>query len=454
MSMGLRIFSVVGEALNFGFRRMETIARVAWLPVILLMIVNMVTVFAYLSVIAERLITFTDLSNYTVAQQTFMRLAATGFSKSPQEMWLITGVNLTLSWILISSYMAPLIRYAGLGEKPAPGAVRAPFGADQLRYIGSSILSFLFVAVLVFGPIAGATYYVMKYIADALSQTIATFPDPSSLHTIEVTTLAQQLAGQGSSFIYDNAIPLAGVAPLAALLWVIIFLHFHPRNRPAAGDGGNMILRAIVTLGLTAGLLGVGYFLLAEVMLNTFKSSAGFLGSAANLASQLQVDASAVLESLGFLLKSPVARLLFFATVSFYLVNYFGLRLFAYPGVAVCRKSVALGQTLKVTRGWNIIRLWVIVTFLSAMLGFVQVFIINGLFLTVFLPWIVTLLYEATATSTKLVNSGAVGDWVLPTFVWIWNITKMAINVVWGFFSFGVAAGLYGRLYRESEAGA
>ena len=39
--MGLRIFSVVGEALNFGGRRMETIARVAWLPLLLSMIATM-----------------------------------------------------------------------------------------------------------------------------------------------------------------------------------------------------------------------------------------------------------------------------------------------------------------------------------------------------------------------------------------------------------------------------
>ena len=44
--MALGVFSVTGEALNFGGRRMETIMRVSWLPVALLLIVNMATVFA------------------------------------------------------------------------------------------------------------------------------------------------------------------------------------------------------------------------------------------------------------------------------------------------------------------------------------------------------------------------------------------------------------------------
>jgi len=68
-----------------------------------------------------------------------------------------------------------------------------------------------------------------------------------------------------------------------------------------------------------------------------------------------------------------------------------------------------------------------------------------------FVPWIVSLLYQAVAVSTKLANSGVTSDWVLPLFVWIWNGIKVFINIIGIFFSFGVLAGLYGRLYRESE---
>ena len=54
--------------------------------------------------------------------------------------------------------------------------------------------------------------------------------------------------------------------------------------------------------------------------------------------------------------------------------------------------------------------------------------------------------------STKLVNSGVGADWVLPLFIWIWNGIKILANVFWAFFSYGVIAGLYGRLYRDSES--
>ncbi|MHA7873651.1 MAG: hypothetical protein ACX939_14980, partial [Hyphococcus sp.] len=66
-------------------------------------------------------------------------------------------------------------------------------------------------------------------------------------------------------------------------------------------------------------------------------------------------------------------------------------------------------------------------------------------------PGIVSLLYEAVAVSTRLTNSGVTGEWVAPLFIWIWNAIKILVNIIGLFFSFGVLAGLYGRLYRDSE---
>ncbi|MCA8896060.1 MAG: hypothetical protein KDA48_12455, partial [Amphiplicatus sp.] len=60
--MELRVFPVVGAALNFGLRRMETIMRVAWLPVVLLLVFNMASAFAILSIANDRFVTFADLA--------------------------------------------------------------------------------------------------------------------------------------------------------------------------------------------------------------------------------------------------------------------------------------------------------------------------------------------------------------------------------------------------------
>ena len=60
-------------------------------------------------------------------------------------------------------------------------------------------------------------------------------------------------------------------------------------------------------------------------------------------------------------------------------------------------------------------------------------------------------LFEAVASSTRLVNSGVTAEWVEPVKVWSWNLIKILTNLLWLFFYNGVTAGLYGRLYRESE---
>ena len=436
--MGLRIFSVTGEALNFGGRRMETIMRVAWLPVVLLLILNMATVFAYLSVIAGQVITFTDIpsASFARAQQILAQNVEKGFQQSPQAMWTITLGNLALQTLLIASFMAPLIRYAGLGEKPARGALRLAFGPDQLRYIFAGLFSFLFVFVLILGPILAASYYILEYIMDALSQTIATFPDPDSLHTIELTTVGQSMAARGASWVYNLAIPMAAVAPFALIFWGIIFFHFHPRNRPAAALEGNPILRALTTLVVAAAILVGGYWLLQNQIAAAFVAAS-------------QASSSIGAEQVSALAASPANAILFVGLVLYLIVGYYNLRLYPYPGVAVCRKSLLPGKTFKVSRGWDLIRLQLVLFFVGLFLILVQ-FFINKFALNWILQAISTL-YQASASSSRLLSSGVTADWILPFWVWTWNIVKIIINVFWAFFSYGVAAGLYGRLYRESE---
>ena len=426
--MALGVFSVTGEALNFGGRRMETIMRVAWLPVALLLIVNMATVFAYLSVIAGKLMTFADVSSFQRAQWLLLTYSERGWTQAPQAMTAIAAVNLVLQAVLIASFMAPLIRFAGLGERPRPGVVRLAFGADQLRFIIAGAFSFLFVVALILAPIILTSFFVLQYIFAALSETMASFPDPDSLHTIELTTAAESLAEKGRAWIYYLALPLTAAIPFMLALWALAFIHFHPRNRPSAPARGNPLFRAVATLAIVSAIVVGAYWLFGEGV-------AAMLGAAAAADSPDNA--------------SPLAAALLLGVAAYLLAGYFSLRLYAYPGVAVCRKSLALGGTLRVTRGWNIVRMLLILLFVAGLLLTAQ-YLIN----TYFLGWIrqtVLALYSAADVSTRLVNSGAQAEWVQPVFSWVWNGAKILLNVFWAFFSYGVAAGLYGRLYRESE---
>lgn len=428
--MTLRIFPIAGEALNFGLRRIETIAKVAWLPVALLLTFNMTAVFAYLSVIAGRAITFSDIGTFATAEQLLDLYANRGWAQNPEMMGLITAVIIILSIILIASFLVPLIRYAGLGEEPV-GGMRAAFGANQLRFVFAGLFSITFIFGVVILPALSLSYYAMDYFIGAVSQTMAYFPDENSLHRIEILTAEEGLAKRQYGWMRLLAAPGVVAAPIITVILILAYRHFHPKNRNSGEGVANPILRGVVVFAGAISLAGlIGYILIAPLR-------ALYRGQGSDLS-----NAAAVIENM------PESAFIAAAVGLVLLVWYFNLRLFAYPGIAVCNQSLMLRGTLHVTRGFNLFRLQIIILLVVGVLLLAQVFIINALLLNYVIPQTVGLLYQAVSVSSRLVNSGVESGWVLPLFVWIWNGAKIVVNVFWIFFSYGVIAGLYGILYR------
>lgn len=415
--MKLPVFSVVGEALNFGARRMETIMRVAWLPVVLLLVLNMTTVFAALSIASGRLITFADVSSYAQAEALFGRALTLGWLNKPAQLATLVAASAAAELVLVAAFMAPLIRLAGLGERPRPGLVRLEFGPAQVRYVVASLLSLLVAAVFVFAPAGVTVYFVLRYVGEALAETYASFPNPESLHTIEIITRRGILEEQGRAWLYDVGAPLAAVAPFALVLWIVLTRHFAPKNRTRPPERPSLLLRALATLFWGGALVGLIWLaLLARFGLQTNAQQSPLLAAAA------------IILTLGY---------------------YVSLRLFPWPGVAVCRGSLAPGGLFKITRGWNIARLFAALLMVSAFIFAVQLLINSVAFPA--LRATINQLFMATEAYTRLVGGGETGEWVRPLFVWLWNGLKILYNIFWMFFSYGVSAGLFGRLYRESE---
>ncbi len=328
--------------------------------------------------------------------------------------------------------MAPLIRYSGLGERPTPGIIRLPFGADQIRYVLSGFVSNIFAALVLMVPMASATYFVLKYMFDAMSRTLASFPDPNSLHTIEFITVGQQLASNGPTWQIDLGLPLLAAAPFALLVWLINFFHFHPRNQVPAKESGNPILRLMTTFVTSTLAIALLYLPMKEFL-------TVLIGSVASANQQLgQVVSS-----------TPINAFYLIGAILTLLVVYLNLRLSPYQGITVCRKSMGPGNLLRVTRGWNLVRLPVIWAAVFGLLFVVQWFVNVIVFTS--LNATVETLFAALGSTTRLVNSGVTAEWVGPLKIWVSNLSKISFNFVWAFFFYGVVAGLYGRLYRESE---
>jgi len=328
--MSLNVFSVAGEALNFGFRRFETILRVGWLPVSLLLVFNMAAVFLWLSIAYGNPVSFADVTASGARWAEIIALAQQkaneGLAADNNLAFALAGATLLVNAALVASFMAPLIRYAGLGEKPAPGFIRAPVGPDQIRFLAAGALSTLVFAAVVYTPITFATLSILDFMGTAMTTPYASFPEPDSLHTVEVILGADRY---GVRWLYGWQVWGAAAALLAAILFVAIFAHVAPRREDKRAG-----------IGLLGRGLGVGAALAAFFALAGLAYSST-LGEAA-------VTATARADGLAGVL---------FVVAATALGVFIGLRLYPYAGVATCRRSMALAGSLRVTRRYNLLRL-------------------------------------------------------------------------------------------------
>ncbi|MFN3960803.1 MAG: hypothetical protein ACK4NP_12930 [Parvularculaceae bacterium] len=415
----LNVFSVAAEALHFGWRRFGTILRVGLMPMTLMLVLNMASVFLWLSLAYGKAITFADVVRAGARWDQVVALAAQaqaqGIAANSSAAWTLWLASLGVNLILLASFMAPLTRYAGLGEKPAPGVIRAPFGPDQIRFIAAGVLSTVVFLAVAYAPIAVATFSVIGFMATAMTTPFASFPDADSLHTVDVIFGADRF---GVRWLYGWQVWGAAAAALGVVLVTLIFGHVAPR-REDRGAGIGLLGRG---LGALAGV--AVYFAAAAWIYNAiFKNAAP---SALALADGLS----------GVLFMAGAAAVLVFA----------GLRLYPYAGVAVCRRSMAIAGSLRVTRRHNLFRLLAAFALIGGLLFGAQLLITIAFSL---LTGVIGALFGAAESAARL--GGAEGGWAARSAALAIGASGVAANALWALFTYGVSAGLMGRLYRESE---
>ncbi len=415
--MALNVFSIAGEALNFGWRRFETVLRVGWLPLSLILIFNMATVFLWLSLAYGNAITFTDVAASGARWADVIALAqqkAAAGAGSDAALALQSG-SLLVTAMLVASFMAPLVRYAGLGERPAPGLIRAPFGPDQIRFLAAGALSTIVFAAAVYAPVGLTTLAILEFMGTAMTTPYASFPDPDSLHTAQIVMGTERF---GVRWIYGWQVWGVAAAAFAGLLYVAIFAHIAPRGEDKkAGIGG--LGRALgLGLAMAAFFAAAAWAYFAGVKFAPGEAMA----RADGLAGALFVVAAASFAA------------------------FIGLRLYPYAGVATCRRSMAIAGSLRVTRRYNLFRLLAVFAVLGAVLAGAQLLL--G-FLTGQVGAALVGVITAAQGAARL--GGGDDGAALRAGLWLWAFGGVVANALWSLFTYGVTAGLMGRLYRESE---
>ncbi len=417
----LGIFSVTAEALNFAWRRFGVVLRVGWLPLTLMLVFNMASVFLWLSLAYGKPISFADVAAAGASWGQVIALSqqaqAQGIAANSAAAWTIAGASLAVNLVLLASFMAPLTRYAGLGEKPAPGFIRAPFGPDQIRFLLAGALASVVFFVTAYAPVTVATAAILGFIQSAMTTPFAAFPDADSLHTVDVILGADRF---GVRWLYGWQVWGAAAAGIGLLVVALVFGHVAPRREDkVAGIGA-------LGRGLGAFIAVAAYFLAAGAAYNAlFGAAARGAGAFADgLAGAMFIAAGAAV------------------------MIFSGLRLYPYAGVAVCRRSMAIAGALKVTRRHNLFRLLAAFLLIGLLLFGAQILITIAFSL---LTGVIGTLFGAAESAARL--GGAEGGWAARSAALAISISGIAANALWALFTYGVSAGLMGRLYRESERG-
>jgi hypothetical protein len=415
----LGVFSVAAEALNFAWRRFGVVLRVGGLPLILMLVFNMASVFLWLSLAYQKPISFADVAAAGASWGQVIALAqqaqAQGLAANSGAAWALAAASLAVNLILLSSFMAPLIRYAGLGEKPAPGFIRAPFGPDQIRFLLAGALASVVFFITAYAPVTVATAAILGFMQSAMTTPFASFPDDSSLHTVDVVFGVDRF---GVRWLYGWQVWGAAAAAIGLLIAALVFGHVAPRrDDKTAGVGA-------LGRGLGSLLAVAAYF--------------GAAGASYNaLFGDIARKSGAFADGLaGAMFIAAGAALMIFA----------GLRLYPYAGVAVCRRSMAIAGALKVTRRHDIFRLLAAMLLIGFLLFGAQILISVAFSL---LTGVIATLFGAAETASRL--GGGEGGWAARSAALAISASGIAANALWALFTYGVMAGLMGRLYRESE---
>ncbi len=437
--MQWRFWAVAGEALNFGGRHMGTIVRMAWLPVLVVLMLHFATTFLVLSIIVEQPIRMDDVGSFAAAEAALPRFLAQyaalsiagGSIEGLLQIALIYGVKYALMFVVIASAIVPLIRYAATGERPMHGLVHLPFGHGEVRFCLTALATGIIPLALVFVPFVVAVGSVGAIMMEVLkTEAFVSFPNDESIHTIRLTEISDILFSGERITLAGRSIPAILFAiPLWAAGLGVMILHFLGHRTPAQNPDG----RARYLPGWLVALL---IFVLAGVV--------PFLIAAGKIAVPELVH-----RVIPRIPETLVPAAAIFVPV-FLLLGYVSLRLFAWPGYAVVNRSFSLKETFAVSRGFNLYRIVGLMALVIVALWAVH--LVAGLFLSaVFYPALL-MVFQMLVQGTRLLNSGVTGEWVVPVVLWSWNIVRLLMTIFLSFFTYGVIAGVYGKLVARARA--
>lgn len=217
--MRIHFYRSVTEAWGFAYHRFDMIARQAWFPVLIIILLTFASPYLVLSIVNGELVTIASLP-FNKAVEAISKNQELLWSQHLIKMVLFNLLAYVLVTLLYASFFVPLLQYTARGIMPSHRSVNLAVGPRHFKFLLASFLTVGGILLILWSPMLLATHFIDQYVAEAVGRQYANFPDPNSLHTIEIVAATQNTAG------FDV---LKGVLWLAAAIAVVYFtVRFFP----------------------------------------------------------------------------------------------------------------------------------------------------------------------------------------------------------------------------------
>ncbi|NHK27479.1 hypothetical protein FF098_006140 [Parvularcula flava] len=211
--MRINFYRSVTDAWGFAIHRFSLISRLAWFPILLIILMSLLMPYVLLTILNGRVITITDIS---------LADAAAGIAKQQALLWqqhfstmlALQIVSYVFTTLMYASFLVPLLRYSARGIEPSHRSVVLHIGPRHFKFLGATLLTIGSIFLLLWMPVAVSIFFIDSYVAEALNTKYAVFPDADSLHSIQI------VSGLESGFGFAV---LKGILQVIAIVAVLYF---------------------------------------------------------------------------------------------------------------------------------------------------------------------------------------------------------------------------------------
>ena len=183
--MNMPFLPVIRESLGFAAHKYDTIARLAWFPVLLILLFGMMFPYLQMSILSDQLVTIQEMP-LGKAKAIIAKNEAYLWQNDPGKMIGLAALAYIFITIASASFLVPLMQLAARGENVTHRSLSLAFGPRHWKFVWFSLLTIFGIGMITVLPLTATSYYVTQYVADAMATQYAVFPDSDSLHTITV----------------------------------------------------------------------------------------------------------------------------------------------------------------------------------------------------------------------------------------------------------------------------